>query len=635
MALSTEGAGGTLRRLLKSLQPNAHSGTGKKFRRLDKATQTYIEFAQRHWPARSPDLPRVVLLGFFDHAAGIHTGATFAHYLADRFNARVATSCFAPYRNARFEMLFAGMGAPIEVSFDNSAPFQHQAQLDAEEVSRSLKTRQDVLKISRQDIALGDLIYDTYLRLRIRATIDLHDPALKRTIYEAFLNHDISRAYLEANEVVAFIPNHTLFLFDGVLERLCARYQVPSFSLGFEPISLDLHETIQPGDPNDYRVWPTKWPACRPEWLRRTPPDQKAHALAWAREDLEKRFAGGLNYFLVSRVGTAFYEPTTAPEVRCMEETGRPRILLMMHDLCDGAHTPLDMLFDDFYQWAAYTLEKAAGTPYDWYVKPHPLRHDQPIDDLNLSVAEEFRRRFPHVRILPPSCSNLQLLREGVHALFTCCGTAGVEFSYFNVPVVDTALNPRNAFNFTFYAPTLEKYDDYIQNAGRLKIDIDKEQVLECHYKWSYQMIIDRVPGSFHAIPLPIRQRKDYYQFQGDREFLRAITQYHDDGHEAKIRACFDTWLAALEPELKIRRELREQSPVKSGQVDKSPARKISPATDHAHTPHKHMDEWHWQSPLESETPKPQPVNFWRRLERSARKKRKELAAAAARNKSE
>jgi hypothetical protein len=161
-----------------------------------------------------------------------------------------------------------------------------------------------------------------------------------------------------------------------------------------------------------------------------------------------------------------------------------------MHDFVDAPHGYRSMLFADFYDWLTHLLSQAEKTPFEWYLKPHPGTWDpkrEQIDAINHQAINELRARFPKAKYLAPSVSNRQIIAEGISAMFTMYGTAGHEFAYLGVPVVNAGDNPHIAYPFNFHPASVEEYNHYIETADRLRVEVDPADIEEyCYMNYFY-----------------------------------------------------------------------------------------------------------------------------------------------------
>ena len=198
--------------------------------------------------------------------------------------------------------------------------------------------------------------------------------------------------------------------------------------------------------------------------------------------------AGKLDEFTLQTT-TAYGEPSRE---RIFADTGRPRIVVMLHDFIDAPHGYRWLLFPDFLEWICFLLERAKETPFDWYVKPHPSSGEpsrEAIFRINSEVVEKLKVRFPEIRFLEPTVSNRQIAAEGISSLFTVYGTVAQEFAYMGVPVVNAGDNPHIQYDFNLHAKSVEEYEAYIANADRLSVTIDKTEIEEyCYMYYFYSL---------------------------------------------------------------------------------------------------------------------------------------------------
>ncbi|HEY1037872.1 MAG TPA: hypothetical protein VGF30_00625, partial [Bacteroidia bacterium] len=74
-----------------------------------------------------------------------------------------------------------------KVLYRNNDLYSDQAKVSSltTEIIKGLKTKMDVINIHIEDIKIGDLIYDTYLRYANKPEVELNDPFLETLIEQA------------------------------------------------------------------------------------------------------------------------------------------------------------------------------------------------------------------------------------------------------------------------------------------------------------------------------------------------------------------------------------------------------------------------------------------------------------------
>src|SRR5438270_7181453 len=138
----------------------------------------------------------------------------------------------------------------------------------------------------------------------------------------------------------------------------------------------------------------------------------------------------------------------------------------------------------------------------------------------NAEVLVELRARFPKITFLPATVSNLQLVSEGITAMFTGYGTVGHEFAYMGIPVVNAADNPHVNYGFNFHSRSVEELAGYVDRAAELRIDIDKRQTEEYAYM-RYIAYFDRVLPPVSILPATYVDSPENNKTPGTPEALR------------------------------------------------------------------------------------------------------------------
>jgi hypothetical protein len=508
--------------------------------RIDAETQKYIRYCRKRWPAeKRPARGPVVLIGMFDAPIMAHALGSLGNLLGDHYRACLATASFVPYRTTRLDAIFAGYGAPVEVGYESEEKFRQPILERTQEIFSKLTCRRDVLRITHRDIPVGDMIYDTYLRVYFKAALEYLDPRLFDLIYDTLLNVEICLDYFARHDVAAFLGCDTIYHFHGVLTRICAAKGIPGFVPSLNPLVLKLDDReFGPGDRADFASWPARGRFRHlGRMMNNLPAAEKEAGLRWAESDMKNRFAGkpDTTNLVWGEASSVYHAPTSN---KLLADTGRPRCLIMLHDFCDGSHYFPETTFEDFYDWTIFTLTEAAKTPFDWYVKPHPLRYDKDIDRLTFAIADEIKRRFPHVRVLSPECSNKQILQEGIQAMFTLHGTAALEFACFNVPVVSAGASPYQVCRFHLCPATQAEYAALIAKADRLEVNIDLNEIYLAHYVSSDQYLLDRIKTRVAVVPPGATQIRDYRKKRYQKAFFQTIAEHASPAHDEEVARC-------------------------------------------------------------------------------------------------
>lgn len=448
--------------------------------KVPKDSFAFVRHNRKKWPDRSKR-EGVILIGMIPSKPGSFCYSYVTNYLADKYDARIACCDFVETPNPVTRLVYESFGAKFALGHRDALRYAEQAAEHAKKVFDGLSCKADVLKIKVDGLVVGDQIYNSYLRFHNMPTVDLKDLRLLKVIEQAFQIASACREYLQKNRVHAFFTDDFSYIGIGILTRLMFEAGVPIYlSLFGNPYWIMQIDPEHSGDghgyppPVGYRYY--KYPSV----FATLAPEKQKLGLSTGRKLLEKRLSGAFDPKVNMPESTY-----AASNQRILGDSDRPRILIMLHDFIDSPHSYRHNLFPDFLEWITYLLERAVQTPFDWYVKPHPFSvysSRRAIDSANARVIEELKAKYPGVTFLPPGTSNAQILKDGISAMFTVYGTAGHEFAFRGVSVVNCGDNPHIAYNFNIHARSLEEYDSYIRNADRLQISIDPRQIEEFVY---------------------------------------------------------------------------------------------------------------------------------------------------------
>lgn len=517
--------------------------------------ELFCEFARQRWP-RKTDGP-LLLMHQTTWYTSIYAYAFIGHAVAEQLGARLGSFHFARDRVSKVAPLFEAFGAPTLVSPRDEERHAEAARTLARDAFAGIVTRREILDLKLDDVNLGDIIYDSYQRYFMEPTAVIGDPKLLEVIERVFAIYLASQEFLSNHEVAALFTDHAVYYPAGVFTRVALRHGVPVYHVPYEPATLvRLDPDMYHGVPGNAIGRPAGYGNCKlilpfhlfPKLFARLSKEEQEEGIARGRANLQARLSGVYDSSILPG-GTAYHQ-AGPDDARLMKAGDRPRIIMLLHDFLDAPHAFRDHLFDDNYQWAVWMLERASQTPYDWYVKPHPNAvHDPALSVKNAEVLAELKERFPRVTFLSPLVSNNQLVTEGLAAMFTGYGTAGHEFAYLGVPVVNAGDGPHISYNFNLHARSLEQLAEYVDHAADLSIVIDKRAIEEYSYM-RFIKFLDRAVHPVSMLPATYVASVENTKALGTPEALR-MAFLDPDALEERLRAYFKDFFAKGKHELK------------------------------------------------------------------------------------
>ncbi len=512
-------------------------------REAEASARRFVAFCQRKWPVNpAAREDSVVLLGYFPHKIATYCNGHVANYIARRTNSRLETFAIYGRRDPLAREAYHAMGAQLGLDQSHGEPRREEMQKKADEIFAGLKTKWDLLALRYEGLKIGDLIYDTYLRFYEEPTVKLEDPRLRELIFQTLFIYAAVDNYLKTKKVVAFIADDYCYHECGVLTRLLMRRGVPIYIVcfGSQFFLYKLYGEEETG----WDDYPIRWPYhAYPKVFRTLPSAEQERCLAIGKKYVEDKLAGKFDRFTL-RDRSAFAES----DDKVFTDSGKPRIVVLLHDFIDAPHGFRWMLFPDFYDWIYFLLEKASETDFEWYIKPHPSSWDpkrQGISRVNMGVVDDLLKRFPKIKLLEPTVSNRQIVKEGIAAMFTMYGTAGHEFARLGIPTVNAGDNPHIAYHFNYHPTTVEEYADLIARADQLKCEGSHREIDEyCFMNFFYT----RGYLSTGANPLPPSFFEDstYEMKCAANNGYDLFILPHDAQREAEVEKYYDAFFHDL-----------------------------------------------------------------------------------------
>lgn len=315
--------------------------------------------------------------------------------------------------------------------------------------------RRRVLGLNLNEIPVGDILYDTYLREARHVTMREVDDDL-RAYSALMLNYyAIYDQLLTAADVGAAVMGHLYYLRFGMLSRLCAAHGVDVFARDAGK-GLRVQRRRGMKEVSDVML------RISPEMISEAKALGGASAVSIGEDTLARRMSGTSNeYEYLNEEG---YSPDRArvTEDSLSKSLGlspdRPKGLLVVHAFPDASHCPPNLLFDDFYDWYAKTLEKVREFPdVDWLIKPHPHLGYYTDDVEPQRRAEAAAAECAHIHLISEDVNTAGLSAVTDFTL-SINGKVGLEFAGHNVPAILAGGAFYAGLGFTEEPKTAEDY---------------------------------------------------------------------------------------------------------------------------------------------------------------------------------
>lgn len=153
----------------------------------------------------------------------------------------------------------------------------------------------------------------------------------------------------------------------------------------------------------------------------------------------------------------------------------KKNVVIMCHTFSDAVFNSEYSAFRDYYDWTEQTLQLISQMNHvNWIIKPHPARAN--YNEANDSIEDMFARyKTANMHMFPDDVSTASL-KDVADVLVTLCGTSGMEFPCFGIPVIACGKAMYTELGFTMTPATLDEYRDMLLHIDSYE-KLDTEQI--------------------------------------------------------------------------------------------------------------------------------------------------------------
>ena len=369
--------------------------------------------------------------------------------------------------------VFLGFGKKVVINHEKAYFDQKLIREKLEEIKKQLNTTEDIMSIRFENIEVGDLIYDTYLRYFQKPTIEEINEGVYLTIevgLNIFYNFD---KITKEQPIKALLNTYSTYIEHGIPARVCLSKNIDVYTLDWYSYGIKKITKDYPYHSIDNSL---------------ISPNIKINEdkLLIAQKMLESRFKGEIDPAVSYMRTTSFGKVVMNYELEEQFLLNKRNIVIYVHDFYDSPHIDKNLQFIDLYQFLNQTLHNLRDIKNTTvFIKTHPnsiLDSKQKTIDL----VESFQN--PNFIILDETVSNNYIIEKRPDLIVTARGTVAVEMAYFEIPVVALYDNPYINFNFAHSCKTLEEYYLIIKGEKEVEINFDKSQL----YSFYYQLYIEQ-----------------------------------------------------------------------------------------------------------------------------------------------
>lgn len=354
------------------------------------------------------------------------------------------------------------------------------------------------------NIWIGDLIYDSYLKKYQKETIDL-----KSTNFKFFFNDCLKlfffwKDYFKKNNIEAIAGCHAVYL-TGIPLRIADKKKINCFAISaFNCDLVNLKGKISylkkiNGSDVQFKFYKNFIKNFSSKKIKKIQNE--------GRKIIKNITTGEKKYFHLKE--SSFRNNAI---IKKKKKNKKIKIVIFAHDFIDSPHVYGNHFFSDFKQWFDFLDQMIKRTDYDWYIKDHPAS-----SSLTKNKIDSLLNDNKNLKLIKKDFPNNKLKFLGIHFVLTVYGTVASELPIYNIKVINASVNqPHADFNFSINPKNLNNYKKIIMNLKNNKFRIDKNQLYQYHY----------IKDFFSKRHLFFDKQDKYFKYLADKPLIFTPTVY-------------------------------------------------------------------------------------------------------------
>ena len=337
-----------------------------------------------------------------------------------------------------------------------------------------LKSKKDIIKIKLENILIGDLIYDTYLKSHQVSTIDIKEKNFYIMLKDFIHLFYFWKNYFYNNSVHSIIGVHSVYSY-GLPLRIAISRKIKAYTINSREVNKITKMNYFPG--TNFFDFSKKYKVLS-KAIKNT-------GIKKSKQILKKRVYGygGISNHLISNI-SSFH---SKKQKSIINQSKKIKILICTRNVFDATHVFGNLLFTDNYDWLHFLGKMSDSLDYDWYIKTHinfdgKFKLYQPKSNkIILSILSNYKK----IKILPNNYSHRQIIDEKINFVLTQHGSVGFEYPLFNIPVINASYNnPQVAYKFNINPKNIIEYKKILENLPdlRKKFQINKKEIYEFYF---------------------------------------------------------------------------------------------------------------------------------------------------------
>lgn len=401
-------------------------------------------------------------------------------YLRKRYHAKITV--FDAFRNTEFNEqiinseivgLYKALGVTQILDCGLTEEQYERAQKIYRDISQKITTFEDWRKAEINGESYADQVLLEYLRY-YKISSDPDSLEFHRCLYAVIERVIFWNDYFQDHDIKCLITS------DGVIQERCianiaCKKNIPAYIFSISDVRrLRMNFCYEDPDRMLKRLY------------NQLSDDEKDFCVKWGRKQLDRLWKGDDTAILNYREGLV--NIFASDEAFDLDRDGnRLGVLILPHIFNEAACIKDQFFHGNYIEWLLYLGEMSEKTDYNWYVKMHPDETER-----GENFYKEYLAIYKRIRLIPKHVSPKTFVKSGIRFALTMRGSAGHEYPYAGIHVINTGNNPHISFNFNINPQNEDEYKQLISNLAEIEYKADTEEL--CAFFGFHNLVYERFP---------------------------------------------------------------------------------------------------------------------------------------------
>jgi len=371
----------------------------------------------------------------------------------------------------KWQILYKLIGVQIIFDLENYKIVDKELlKKKANRIFKKIKKKSDIFNIKLDNINIGDLVYDSYIRFRSQPTVNIKDNFLKEIIYKSILTFKMLDSINSKFKINYYFSVFSVYINQGLAVRFFLKKNVTVYSWGNFYFYLKKKDINNWHDENVINFKKNFFNLANKNLL-----------IKKSKLELSKKFKNNSDF---SARPIKYFTQKVSFDKRFNfnknKLINKMKGVVFLHCFYDAPHYYGSGVFNDHYEWTLYTLELIRKYKLLFAIKEHVNALDE-----SKKIFTILKNKYSDLVWVPNSISNIDLLNnKNLDFFISNTGSILYEAAFVGKTTISAGTNRTSSYNFSYNPKNVNDYKNILINPKRKNITKkNKNEICQIYYQ--------------------------------------------------------------------------------------------------------------------------------------------------------